>query len=175
MTPLETIKEGILKGDMMMVATGYNRITNESVYPQIQQNKVEQNYMPEPQYTPQQIASRRRIGAPVHEDSFVDSPPDFTVGNNYIEPEREKVAARPEPFVPKKRINLFSDENEPLPEYTEADRRRDEELKNARKVARPKPYVPVEVVCRSCGHKFKVNPVLAVGGVYNCDGCINRK
>lgn len=170
MTPLETIKEGILKGDMMMVATGYNRITNESVYPQVQQN-----HMPEPQYTPQQIASRRRIGAHVEEERFVDNTPDFTSGSdNYVQP-KEQVAARPESFVVKKRINLFSDENEPLPEYTEADRRRDEELKNARKVARPKPYVPVEVVCRSCGHKFKVNPVLAVGGVYNCDGCINRK
>ena len=94
MTPLETIKEGILKGDMMMVATGYNRITNESVYPQIQQN-----HMPEPQYTPQQIASRRRIGAPVEEERFVDNAPDFTSGgDNYIQP-KEQVAARPEQFV----------------------------------------------------------------------------
>jgi hypothetical protein len=166
MTPLETIKEGILTGDMMMVATGYNRITNESVYPLQPQHQ-------EPQYTPQQIASRRRIGAPV-EESFVDNLPDFTTGDNYNQPKEQK-AARPEQFVVKKRINLFSDENEQLPEYTEADRRRDEELKNARKVQRPKPYIPVEVVCRSCGHKFRVNPALAVGGVYNCDGCINRR
>lgn len=168
MTPLETIKEGILKGDMMMVATGYNRITNESVYPQTQQHQQE------PQYTPQQIASRRRIGAQV-EESFVDNPPEFTSGDQYHGQPREQVAARPEPFVPKKRINLFSDEGENLPEYTEADRKRDEELRNARKVARPKPYTPVDVICRSCGNKFSVNPALAVGGVYNCDGCIKRR
>lgn len=163
MTPLETIKEGILNGDLAMVIAGYNRITGETLA------------IPEPEPAVRQPPRGFRQSPEYYdeEDDF-SRPPNRDRERNNDEPE-QKVVARAEPFVPRKRINMFADERDTLPDYTEADRRKDEAAKKKPKAQRPAPYTPVKASCDGCGNRFQVNPIFVVDGVYRCDKCSGRK
>jgi hypothetical protein len=162
MTPLETIKEGILTNNIVLIAEGYNRITGESIFP------PQKRLPPEP-------PGRRENYRPSQDDQFdsYDDPFDNGDPKNY-RPKDNEVAARVEPFVPRRRVNMWGDEGERTPDYTEADKRADEDARTKRQAPRREPYTPVTVNCDGCGKRFNVNPILVVGKVYRCDRCSNN-
>lgn len=165
MTPLETIKEGILAGDITLVIEGYNRITGEKIA------------VPEPEPVQQRQPPRSFRQSPEYygeEDDSFNRPPDRN-RNNDNDSGDGKIAARAEPFVPKKRINMFFDEREALPDYTEADKAKDQAAKRKAKAQRPAPYKPVQINCDGCGNRYNVNPIFVIDGVYRCDRCTGKR
>jgi len=156
MTPLETIKEGILNNNMEMVAQGYNRITNQDI-----QAPARRLPPPEP--------GRRENYRPPTEVSETD----FSNGEKTDD---THTYARVEPFQPRKRINMWADDRtEVTPDYTKADKDKDMAARNKAKTQRPAPYTPTEINCVNCGKRYKVNPVFVIGGTYRCDRCTNQK
>ena len=149
-TPLETIKQGIINNDITMVLDGYNRITGEMLaIPNPQRQRQQPDYYDDAQDRRQQS-----------QDTEI----------------KQKIAARAEPFIPKKRINLFADEsNDTLPDYSESDRLADIAAKTKKPAPRREPYVPVSINCGSCGKRFNVNPIFVTNGEYSCDRCSNRR
>ncbi len=144
---------------MQSVADGYNRITNDSVAPKVVPKQL-------------RLASDRRRLPPKSTAQVFD---DNDVPTEQVA-QKQKVEARVEPFVPKKRINLWGDtKDEPLIDYTEKDRQDDIRTRNAPQVPRRQEYKPVKISCFSCGRTYMVNPAFIVGGEYRCDRCSSGK
>jgi hypothetical protein len=159
MTPLETIKAGILTNNMRLVAEGYNRVSSDV---------VDISDIPSTRIPPTQ---RRQVPQERIDDDYRHPEDDFvsTAKTDLGNP------SRVEPFVPRKRINMFADEGERPPEYSEADRLADQRAKKAKPTPRREAYTPVTVTCISCGKRYNVNPVLVNQGTYNCDKCCTRR
>jgi len=163
MTPLEQIKHGILTGNMQSVADGYSRITNDVVTPKAVSK------------TPKLAVDRRRLPQRQQQQTPVFDEAEFQVDQQTTAKKMDK-EARVEPFVPKRRVNLFSDaKDEPLVDYTEKDRQDDIRTRQAPKVQRRPEYKPVKINCFSCGRSYNVNPAFIVGGGYRCDRCSSGK
>ena len=157
MTPLQKIKKGIETENMQLVAEGYNSLSIDEI-----------DYKPKAK---QKTAEETRA-------SWKQGKVERYSKEDYSEPasarvfsgDDEKKIAKAEPFIPKKRPNLWSDSGETPPEYSKKDKAIDKKNKG-KSITKRQPYKPVNVVCYCCGKSFSVNPINAYGGKYRCDAC----
>lgn len=157
MTPLEKIRKGIETEDMQLVADGYNSLSiDEIVYkPKVKQKTAEETRAGWNKSKIQRY-SEEDYSEPVTTRTFAG--------------DGEKKIAKSEPFIPKKRPNLWTDSGETPPEYSKKDKAADKKNKG-KPITKRQPYKPVNVICYSCGKSYSVNPIHAFGGKFRCDGC----
>jgi hypothetical protein len=143
-SPLQLIKEGILKDDMEKVTKGYRLLTGESVERQKQSTVTE----PEPEQE-----EMPEVQVPLKELDFSTKP---------REQDKTKFG---------RRESIQVGENTFVDDRTEAT---EEELKtpDVGRTPRRKGISLVEVKCHVCGKTEEINPAYKTGSYHRCDKCV---
>ena len=145
MTPLETIKTGILNNDMEEVIQGYMALTGEEVRP-----KPPKDGVPEVQQSaPVLVQQGRKMDFSTY--------PTASSGTKKVAG-KSPVTAGSNQFVD----DGVEHSDVETPDFTPGPRNR-EEAKT------------ISVRCHVCGKDQEVNPVLAQGEFYRCDSCVGNK
>lgn len=172
MTPLELIKQGILKGDLRLVEDGYTALTGETV-------------------TKKQITKAKpipKVDTPDEEEvvDTIEDPDDqfrVQIRGEQQQQTRElddgtlQTEARRETVDLSKigAFNMFEDDGETGAEYKDEDREFDKKSSTKTKVSRRKETAKVTATCAGCNKIFKVMPIHQLEGRFTCTKCIGRK
>ena len=170
-TPLELIKQGILKGDLKLVEDGYTALTGETVTkktePILDIEPMPYSLEEETDETfedPDDQFKRQVRGQHKQETRELDD------GTIQTEAKREavdlsKIGA----------FNMFEDDGETGAEYKDEDRVADKKSSKKPKVNRRKEAKKVTAKCVECFKTFKVMPIHQMDGSFTCTKCINKK
>lgn len=171
MTPLELIKQGILKGDLTLVEDGYIALTGETVT-----KKVVAKAKPIPKLEPMPYDLEEET------DEEVEDPDDqfrVQIRDEHKQHTRElddgtvQTEARREAVDLSKigAFNMFSDDGEDDIDNREGDKG----LYVKKPEPRRKKVKKVTAKCVDCLKTFKVLPIHQMEGSFTCTKCINRK
>lgn len=174
MTPLELIKQGILKGDLSLVEDGYIALTGEKVTKR--------------QVTKAKPVSKKPVPYEQEEetDEFIedlDDPFRRQIRSEHRQQTREledgtlQTEARTEKVDLSKigAFNMFEDDGETSAEYKDEDRKFDKKSATKTKVGRRKQVAKVTATCVDCSKTFKVLAIHQLEGSFTCTKCIKRK
>ena len=145
MTPLETIKIGILNNDMEKVIQGYMALTGEKIQPNPSKDGV-----PEVQQSaPMSVQQEKKM--------------DFSTNRTASSGTKKVAGKSPVTAGPNQFVDDGVEHSDvKTPDFTPGPRNR-EEAKT------------ISVRCHICGKDQEVNPVLAQGEFYRCDSCVGDK
>ena len=148
MNPIDKIKSGIQKNNMLLVSEGFQDLTGEKVTTEDDQEEV----------------LTEEASTEDEEDSFITS-------TRSSESNKKSRVARPQPLDIRDRENTFVDDGPEASEDSEIDKK----LAVKPPVERTrKAFKKVSVVCVSCKKTLKIHPSLSRDG-YKCDNCIVRR
>ena len=145
MTPLETIKTGILNNDMEKVIQGFMELTGEEVRPETSEDEVRE--VPEPtSVSMQKLDFSKEPTEPKGQGRLGRKTPVEGGGDNqFVDDGLES-----------KGVDFET------PDISLAPRRRPETK-------------TVKVACHVCDKSYDVIPMLAQGEFYRCDNCVGKK
>ena len=145
MTPLETIKTGILNNDMEEVIQGFMELTGEEVRPETSEDEVRE--VPEPT-----SVSMQKLD--------FSTEPTKSAGEGRLAHKTAVKADGENQFVDDGLESKGVDFE--TPDISLAPRRRPETK-------------TVKVACHVCDKSYDVIPMLAQGEFYRCDNCVGKK
>lgn len=148
MNPIDKIKSGIQKNNMILVSEGFQDLTGEKVIAEDEQEVTEAEKVPKEDT----------------EDSFITS-------TRSSEPNGKSRIARSEPLDIADRENTFVDDGTEALEDTEVDKKLAVKppVERTRRI-----FKKISVTCVSCNKNFEIHPTL-VRENYKCDNCITRR
>ncbi len=175
MTPLELIKQGILKGSLSLVEDGYTALTGETV---TKKQITEAKPIPDLEPMPYDLEEET--------DEVIEDPDDLfkrQVRGEHKQHTREledgtiQTEARKEVVDLSKigAFNMFEDDGETSAEYKDKDRVFDKKSSQKTKVGRRKEIQKVTAKCVDCFKTFKVLAIHQMEGSFTCIKCINKK